>query len=53
MWKGQQKKDVMEKENKDLQKENYKKEIDKKEKVKLVTEKTSNRTNVASGVNKF
>ena len=43
----------MEKENKDLQKENYKKEIDKKEKVKLVTEKTSNRTNVASGVNKF
>ena len=43
----------MEKESEDPQKETYKREIDKKEGVKLMTEKTSNRTNITSGANKF
>jgi len=43
----------LEKESKDPQKETYKREIDKKEGVKLVTEKTGNRTNITGGANKF
>jgi len=43
----------LEKESKDPQKETYKREIDKKEGVKLVTEKTGNRTNITDGANKF
>jgi len=43
----------LEKESEDLQKETYKREIDKKEGVKLMTEKTGNRTNRTGGANKF
>jgi len=43
----------LEKEREDSQKEIYKREIDKKEEVKLMTEKTGNRTNITSGANKF
>jgi len=43
----------LEKESKDPQKETYKREIDKKEGVKLMTGKTSNRTNITGGANKF
>jgi len=43
----------LEKKSKDPQKETYKKKIDKKEGVKLITEKTSNRINITSGANKF
>jgi len=43
----------LEKEREDPQKETYKREIDKKEGVKLMTEKTGNRTNRTSGANKF
>jgi len=43
----------LEKESKDPQKETYKREIDKKERVKLMTEKTGNRTNITGGANKL
>ena len=43
----------MKKESEDPQKETYKREINKKEGVKLMTEKTSNRTNMTGGANKF
>jgi len=43
----------LEKESEDSQKETYKREIDKKEGVKLMTEKTGNRTNRTGGANKF
>jgi len=43
----------LEKESEDSQKETYKREIDKKERVNLITEKTGNRTNITSGANKF
>jgi len=43
----------LKKESEDPQKETYKREINKKEGVKLMTEKTSNRTNMTGGANKF
>jgi len=43
----------LEKESEDSQKETYKREIDKKERVNLITEKTGNRTNITGGANKF
>jgi len=43
----------LEKESEDSQKETYKRKINKKEGVKLMTKKTGNRTNITGGANKF